>query len=78
MTLEYAVVFERTPNNYSAYVPDLPGCVSTGRTLEEVQENIREAITFHIESLEEYGETVPEPRTSTGVVTVAEPLAAGR
>ena len=42
MTLEYAVVFERTPNNYSAYVPDLPGCVTTGQTLEEVEKNIRE------------------------------------
>ena len=74
MTLEYAVVYEQTPNNYSGYVPDLPGCVSTGRTLEEVQENIREAIVFHIESLREYGDPVPEPRTLTGVVEVAEPL----
>lgn len=79
MTLEYAVVFERTPNNYSAYVPDLPGCVTTGQTLEEVEKNIREAIVFHIESLREYGEPVPEPSTSTGgVVEVVEPLAAGR
>ena len=78
MTLEYAVVYEQTPNNYSAYVPDLPGCVSTGHTLKEVQENIREAITFHIESLREYGEPVPEPRASTGVVKVGEPLTAGR
>jgi predicted RNase H-like HicB family nuclease len=77
MTLEYAVVFERTPNNYSAYVPDLPGCVTTGQTLEEVERNMREAIMFHIESLKEHGELVPEPRTSTGVVKVAEPLAAG-
>ena len=77
MTLEYAVVFERTPNNYSAYIPDLPGCVTTGQTLEEVENNIREAIVFHIESLREYGESVPEPRTLTGVVEVAEPLAAG-
>lgn len=78
MTLEYAVVYEQTPNNYSAYVPDLPGCVSTGQTLEEVERNIQEAIAFHIESLREYGEPVPEPRTSIGVVKVAEPLAAGR
>ena len=78
MTLEYAVVYEQTPNNYSAYVPDLPGCVTTGQTLEEVERNMREAIAFHIESLREYGEPVPEPRTSTGVVKVAEPLAAGR
>ena len=60
MTLEYAVVFERTPNNYSAYVPDLPGCVTTGQTLEEVERNMREAIMFHIESLKEHGELIPE------------------
>lgn len=77
MTLEYAVVYEQTPSNYSGYVPDLPGCVSTGSTLEEVRENIREAIAFHIESLREYGDPVPEPSTSTGVVRIAEPLAVG-
>ena len=62
MKLKYAVVYERTPNNYSAYSPDLPGCISTGETWEEIQENMREAITFHIESLMEYGDPVPNRR----------------
>ena len=64
MRLKYAAVFEQTPNNYSAYVPDLPGCVSTGESLEDVQSTIREAITFHIEAMLEHGEPLPEPRMS--------------
>lgn len=59
--MRYAVVIERADGNYAAYVPDLPGCVSTGRTLKEVQENVREAIQFHIEGLKEDGLSVPEP-----------------
>lgn len=51
MKLKYVVVFEQTPNNYSAYLPDLPGCVSTGKTWEEMQEMIREAVPFHIEGM---------------------------
>ena len=65
MKLEYAVIYERTPNNYSAYSPDLPGCISTGKTWEEIQKNIREAITDHIESLMEYGDFDPQPQRST-------------
>ena len=64
MKLSYAVVFERLPNNYSAYVPDLPGCISTGDTWDEMQQMIREAIVFHIEGILEDGEPVPEPRMS--------------
>ncbi|CAI8005467.1 Uncharacterized 14.9 kDa protein in rep-hol intergenic region [Geodia barretti] len=64
MKLQYAVVFERTPNNYCAYVPDLPGCIGTDRTWEGIQDQIRDAIAFHIEGLREDGETVPEPRMS--------------
>lgn len=64
MKLKYAVVYERTPNNYSAYSPDLPGCISTGETWEDIQENMQEAITFHIESLMEYGDPVPQPQMS--------------
>jgi len=58
---KYAVVIERGPNNYSAYVPDLPGCVTTGETIEEIKTNIREAIELHLEGLMEDGVTVPEP-----------------
>ena len=64
MKLKYAVIYERTPNNYSAYSPDLPGCISTGKTWEEIQENIREAVTAHIESLMEYGDPFPQPQMS--------------
>ncbi|KOP27617.1 hypothetical protein AMR41_04330 [Hapalosiphon sp. MRB220] len=61
--MRYAIVIERADGNYSAYVPDLPGCVATGLTLEEVEEQIREAITFHLEGLREDGLPIPEPTT---------------
>jgi predicted RNase H-like HicB family nuclease len=66
--MRYAVVFEKAPNNYSAYVPDLPGCVATGDTREEVERNIREAITLHLEGMREDGEPIPEPQTWTALV----------
>ena len=66
MKLQYAVVYERTPNNYGAYVPDLPGCVSTGDNWDEIQENIHEAISFHIEGLMMDNDPVPEPCMSVG------------
>jgi predicted RNase H-like HicB family nuclease len=68
---EYAVVYERGPNNWSAYVPDLPGCVSTGKTREEIEANIREAIELHIEGMLADGDTVPEPTTEARTVRVA-------
>ena len=49
--VKHAVVIEKGPRNYSAYVPDLPGCIATGKTLEEVETNMREAIEFHIEGM---------------------------
>jgi len=58
---KYAVVIEKGPNNYSAYVPDLPGCVTTGKTIEEIKTNIREASELHLEGLMEDGSSVPEP-----------------
>ena len=64
MKLTYAVVFERAPNNYAAYVPELPGCISTGKDWNEMQWMIREAIEFHIEGMIEHGELVPEPTMS--------------
>jgi predicted RNase H-like HicB family nuclease len=60
MKVEYVVVYERTPNNYCAYLPDLPGCVSTGKSWDDVQENTRAAVTGHIEVMLEYGEPLPE------------------
>ena len=68
--MKYAVVIEKTPQNYSAYVPDLPGCVATGDTLEEVTQNIQGAIAFHLEGMREEGISIPEPQASTVLVEV--------
>ncbi len=68
--MKYVVVYERTPNNYSAYVPDLPGCVATGATREEVEARIREAIALHVEGLRTQRETVPKPGAWTELVEV--------
>jgi predicted RNase H-like HicB family nuclease len=59
--VRYAVVIESGENNYSAYVPDLPGCIATGKTVEEVTQLIREAVEFHLEGLREEGLPIPEP-----------------
>ena len=59
--MKYAVVYEKAANNYSAYVPDLPGCVATGATPQEVERNIREAIAFHIEGMRLEDLPIPEP-----------------
>jgi predicted RNase H-like HicB family nuclease len=59
--MRYAVMIERADGNYSAYVPDLPGCVATGETIEAVEEQIRAAIRFHIEGLRADRLEVPEP-----------------
>ena len=68
--MTYAVIIEKAENNYSAYVPDLPGCVATGRTRAETARNIREAIAFHLEGLREDGIPIPEPQTSAESVEV--------
>jgi predicted RNase H-like HicB family nuclease len=57
--MRYAVVIEKANGNYSAYVPDLPGCVATGATVAEVEAEIREAIRFHIDGLKADGLDVP-------------------
>ncbi len=66
--MKYLVVVEKTAGNYSAYVPDLPGCVATGGTLEEVQQNIREAVAMHMEGRREDGLPVPIPQTQAEFV----------
>lgn len=68
--MRYAVVVEKAENNYSAYVPDLPGCVAAAETKEEVLELIREAIDFHLEGMREAGEEIPEPSAATEYVEV--------
>jgi len=68
--IEYIVIYERGQTNWGAYVPDLPGCVSIGDTLTEVQENIKEAIALYLEVLKEDGQPIPEPSTEVGKVSV--------
>ena len=70
--MKYTVVIERTSNNYAAYVPDLPGCVATASNREDLLEEIRDAIEFHIEGMREDGEPVPQPQATADVVEVAE------
>jgi predicted RNase H-like HicB family nuclease len=67
MSRKCAVIFEPANTNWAAYAPDLPGCVSTGRTLEEAERNVHEAIAGHVETLREFGEPVPEPTSVAGV-----------
>ncbi|MGI8742978.1 MAG: type II toxin-antitoxin system HicB family antitoxin [Bryobacteraceae bacterium] len=70
--MQYAVVIEKSPGgNYGAYVPDLPGCVSTGETLEEMKRNIQEAIEFHLDGMREDGLPIPEPTTQVDYADVA-------
>jgi predicted RNase H-like HicB family nuclease len=69
--MRYAIVVEKTENNYSAYVPDLPGCVATGQTVEETENEIRAAIVFHIEGLREDGLVIPPPASIVEYLEVA-------
>jgi predicted RNase H-like HicB family nuclease len=68
--MRYAVVIEKAENNYSAYVPDLPGCVATGATVEETEVAIREAIEFHLAGMQEDGLPIPEPASHVEYVDV--------
>ena len=68
--MKYAVVIEKTGTGYSAYVPDLPGCVSVGATREEMDRNIREAIDLYLDELREQGAAIPIPSTDTAYIAV--------
>lgn len=68
----YAVVVEHFRANYSAYVPDLPGCVATGESMEDTLANVREAIALHLRGLHEDGLPVPDPSSTTTYVEVAQ------
>jgi len=72
--VNYLVILEKGPTNFSAYVPDLPGCTSAGRTREETLSNIREAVEGHLELMHEHGEPIPEPLSEAAVVDVEAPL----
>ncbi|MCW5658464.1 MAG: type II toxin-antitoxin system HicB family antitoxin [Burkholderiaceae bacterium] len=69
--MRYAIVIEKAEGNYSAYVPDLPGCVATGATVVEVESQIREAIAFHVEGLREDGVPIPAPSSQVEYIDVA-------
>lgn len=67
----YLIVIEETPGGFSAYSPDVPGCAATGRTREDVERNMHDALEFHLDGLREGGQPVPEPSTSAAYVDVA-------
>lgn len=69
--MRYAIVIEKAASNFSAYVPDLPGCVATGQSVEETEQQIREAIEFHLEGLREDGLPIPPPQSQVEYVEVA-------
>jgi predicted RNase H-like HicB family nuclease len=69
--MRYAIVIEKADGNYSAYVPDLPGCVATGATVAEVEAEIRDAIVFHVEGMREDGVAIPAPQSRVEYVEVA-------
>lgn len=68
---QYTVIYESGKRNWSAYVPDLPGCIATGKTRKQVEKMISEAIEFHIEGLKARGQRVPQPSIESGCVSVA-------
>ena len=69
--MRYAIVIEKAANNFSAYVPDLPGCIATGVSVEEVEVEIKEAIVFHLEGMREDGIAPPIPQSQVEYVEVA-------
>ena len=68
--MQYAVIFEKAPNNWAVYAPDLPGCIAVGDTIEEARESMAEAIAFHIEGLR-HGYPVPEPTSRAEEIEAA-------
>jgi predicted RNase H-like HicB family nuclease len=69
--MKYLIIIEETETGYSAYSPDLPGCVSTGKTQEETEKNMKEAIDFHLKGLKLEGEPIPRPSAKSAYVEVA-------
>lgn len=69
--MDYTVIYEETPTGFSAYLPDLPGCVAAGATRAEVERLIRSAVKMHLEAMREDGEPMPRPSTVAGTVSIA-------
>ena len=69
--MKYAVVIEKSKNGFASYVPDLPGCIAAGDTVEQTEELIREAIEFHIEGMRANGEVIPKPTAVAHYVSVS-------
>jgi predicted RNase H-like HicB family nuclease len=69
--MKYRAIYEKTATGYSAYAPDLPGCITTGPTLEETERLMKEAIEFHLEGLREDGLPIPAPTTTADYITAA-------
>ena len=68
---KYLVIIEETSTGFSAFLPDLPGCVASGRDREEVEQRMRDGVAFHLEGLRESGDPVPPPRSTAAYVEVA-------
>jgi predicted RNase H-like HicB family nuclease len=68
---EYTVIYEQGPRNWSAYVPDLPGCIATGKSFEQTEANMQKAIQMHITAMRRDGDPIPEPTTRASTVAVA-------
>ena len=69
--MKYLIILEKTSTGYSAYSPDLPGCISAGDTAKETEANMREAIEFHIEGMREEGLSIPIPQSRASYIEVA-------
>ena len=69
--MKYAVIYEKTATGYSAYAPDLPGCIAAGRTLRETEKLMGEAIDMHLQAMREDGDTIPEPTTLADYIITA-------
>lgn len=76
--MRYAVVYEKAEHNWSAYAPDLPGCIATGKSIEQTRNRMAKAIEMHLEGMREDGDPIPTPTTEVGFVDVADSLAEPR
>jgi predicted RNase H-like HicB family nuclease len=68
--MKYTMIVEEGENNYSAYLPDLPGCVATGKTIEELKQLMREAVELHIQGMKEDGLPIPEPNSKVEYIEI--------